>query len=237
MPPKDTRDSQILNSVRQTYETIAESWDRVRRRPGAVWDMLLPYIGEGVSVLDVACGNGRLSEFLSTKNIQYTGIDGSQKLITIARERYPTTQFIVGDMQSLPFKDASFDVIACLAALQHLPSRLTRLQALHEMRRVVVPGGRLLMTNWNLYHPDMLFKFRLLRLLWGDRDVMVPWKLSSDHIVDRFYHSFLLRELQELLHESGWRVEDLQYANNRGRARWWDGMFSFAVAIATGGKV
>lgn len=233
----NTRDSQILNSVADTYEAIAESWDRVRRRPGAVWTMLLPHVADGVSVLDVACGNGRLLEFLGPKNVRYTGLDGSQKLITIARERYPDTQFVVGDMQSLSFEDASFDVVACLAALQHLPSRSTRLKALNEMRRVITPGGRLLLTNWNLYHPDMLIKYRLMSLLWGNRDVMVPWKLSDGSVAYRYYHSFFLEELRALLNESGWTVEDVYYANNQGRARWWNGMFSFAVAIATGGRV
>ncbi len=247
MSTKDTRDSQILNSVAQTYDTIAESWDRVRRRPGHVWNILLPYIHDGSSVLDVGCGNGRLSEFLASKNVQYSGIDGSKKLIEIAKHRYAsqntkyqipnTPSFFVAPMQALPFTDASFDVVTCLAALQHLPSPSTRLRALHEMHRVIRPGGRLLLTNWNLYHPHMLWRFRLISLLWGNRDVMVPWKLPDGSTHLRYYHSFLVGELRSLLSQSGWTVDEIHYTNSRGRASFIKGMFSFAVATHSSSRV
>jgi len=256
------KDTEILNSVSETYEGIAESWDRVRRRPGKIWDALLPYIPQGARVLDVGCGNGRLSEFLSGKNVRYTGLDGSAKLIGIARNRYSSlsspsaigdpdndrgsriksgmtdVQFLVSDMRSLPFEDDAFDAVCCLAAFHHLPSESTRRRALSEMFRVTKPGGVLLMLNWNLYHPVKSFRYGLWRLLWNQRDVEIPWKLPEEKkVFHRYYHSFFLRELRALAGSEGWNVEKIEYINNNGHAYLWNGLFSFVVARKKGNTV
>lgn len=232
------KDSEILNSVSETYEGIAQSWDRVRRRPGKIWNALLPYIPQSASVLDVGCGNGRLSEFLSEKHVQYTGVDGSAKLIEIARARYTqsnsyklTPNFLVSDMLSLPFEDNTFDATCCLAAFHHLPSESTRRRALSEMFRVTKPGGVLLMLNWNLYHPIKSVRYQLWRLLFNQRDVEIPWRLPEEKkVFYRYYHSFFLRELRVLAQAEGWNVEKTEYVNNQGHAHLWNGLFSFVVA-------
>ncbi|MBI5135624.1 class I SAM-dependent methyltransferase [Candidatus Uhrbacteria bacterium] len=225
------RDTEILNSVTQTYDAIAGSWDRVRRRPGKVWNVLLPYIHEGDRVLDIGCGSGRLYEFLRSKNAAYTGIDGSRELIEIARARYSISpSFLVSPMQSLPLGNASFDVICCLAAFHHLPSVAIRQHVLDEFRRVLTPTGVLLMTNWSTYHLLSSWRLRPLPILTGRRDVMIPWKLPDGRVYQRFYHAFLLSELSALLEASGWEIKTACYIGQHGMTRWFRSLYSFVVA-------
>lgn len=140
-------------------------------------------------------------------------------------------KFLVSDMRSLPFENDAFDVVCCLATFHHLPSESVRLQALREMLRVARPGARILLTNWNLYHPTMSVRYRLWSLMWGKRDVEIPWKLPEVHkVYHRYYHSFFLRELESLVRRAGGVVEVSEYINNQGHAHVWNGLFSSVVA-------
>ena len=57
-------------------------------------------------ILDVACGTGVLTQYLKG---EVTGLDGSEEMLKIARERVPGATFVQGDAFSIPFPDSSFD--------------------------------------------------------------------------------------------------------------------------------
>ncbi len=107
---------------------------------------------EGERVLDTACGTGivtrvALERFKGIKTI--VGVDLNAGMLDVAREHTPATETLVewheGDICHLPFPDASFDVVLCQQGLQYIPDKFA---ALHDMRRVLVPGGRLAFTVW-----------------------------------------------------------------------------------------
>ena len=100
-------------------------------------------------MLDLACGNGRLCLLLKDLSISYLGVDYSEALLKQEKEKFPNLEFIPGEMTAIPAKDKQFDVVFCLASFHHLPDRKARLKTLHEIARVLKPGGRLIMTNWN----------------------------------------------------------------------------------------
>jgi ubiquinone/menaquinone biosynthesis C-methylase UbiE len=91
-------------------------------------------------VLDIACGTGNWLDVASTNGLDVAGIDISSRAIEICRERMPGGQFHVGQAESLPFDTCSFDLVTCLGSLEHF---LDQPAALLEMKRVVKPGGRL----------------------------------------------------------------------------------------------
>lgn len=108
----------------------------------------------GESVLDVACGTGSLA--LAAKRRvgpsgSVTGVDASPAMI--ARARWKATragldaQFGEAFAQALPFGPARFDVVLGTLMLHHLP-RAERPVAVAEMRRVLRPGGRLLIVDF-----------------------------------------------------------------------------------------
>lgn len=88
------------------------------------------------TVLEIGSGSGYYSEVLSHllgHPVRYTGLDYSPAMIDLARTRYPTPTFVVGDAAALPFADAAFDVVINGAALMHM---LRYREAIAESRRV-----------------------------------------------------------------------------------------------------
>jgi SAM-dependent methyltransferase len=100
-------------------------------------------VGRGVRLLDIACGSGFAAHGAANRGGVVSGIDAAQALVDIARARTPSARFEVGDMFSLPFPDASFDVATSFNGIWKGCEI-----ALQEARRVLVPGGRLGLTFW-----------------------------------------------------------------------------------------
>jgi ubiquinone/menaquinone biosynthesis C-methylase UbiE len=98
-------------------------------------------------ILEVAIGTGRnLSCYPADAAI--TGIELSSAMLAIARQRASglgrEVNLREGDAEHLPFEDASFDTVVCALSLCTIPSPVA---AVGEMRRVLVPGGRLLLLD------------------------------------------------------------------------------------------
>jgi SAM-dependent methyltransferase len=99
--------------------------------------------GRGV-VYDLGCGPGQTTAFLHACGAEVHGVDLSPELLRSARERHPAVPFQEGDMLALPLEDASAAGIVAFYAIVHFDAdQLAR--ALGEMRRVLRPGGRLLL--------------------------------------------------------------------------------------------
>lgn len=99
----------------------------------------------GMRFLDAGCGGGGACVLAAALGCEITGLDASQALLAIARERLPQAQFVHGDLEELPFPAGHFD--AALAANSIIFAEDIR-QAMRELRRVVRPGGRLAITSW-----------------------------------------------------------------------------------------
>ncbi len=99
----------------------------------------------GTRLLDVAIGDGRNLPLL-TKDCQIFGVDISSVLLTKCRQDYPDRDIhlIVGQAESLPFPDATFDNLFSLGAINHVNDPG---QALREMARVVKPGGTIVVAD------------------------------------------------------------------------------------------
>jgi ubiquinone/menaquinone biosynthesis C-methylase UbiE len=98
----------------------------------------------GNSVLDVACNEGKLVEYLSA-NTSYIGIDINERAIDQARQRYPTRTFLSADLtQAPPLYDKQFDAIFMLAFLEHVadPAKL-----LISVKRYLNPTGQIIITT------------------------------------------------------------------------------------------
>lgn len=214
----------LIEKTRDDYEKIAEEFSRSRNQLWPEQKELKVYIHKGDRVLDLGCGNGRLFDLFRIMGVQdeidYTGIDGSEKSVTIAKRRYGD-KFLVADILSLPFSDNYFDSIWSIAVFHHIPSKALRLRTLAETRRVLKPGGKVIMTCWNLYQPQylkLLLKFALSKILGKSKldfkDVFVPW---GEIRIQRYYHAFTKKELKKLFVKAGFKVEELKYLKRNGK--------------------
>jgi SAM-dependent methyltransferase len=106
-------------------------------------------VGQGDTVLDVACGSGQLALAAAHKGAKVTGIDIATNAIHAARGRAAAeaidARFDEGDAEDLPYADGAFDLVATIFGAMFAP-RPERTAA--EMMRVCRPGGRIAMANW-----------------------------------------------------------------------------------------
>jgi len=106
----------------------------------------------GHRALDVGCGTGYFARMLADAvgpNGQVVGIDAAPEMIAYATRKarsQPNCRFELGSAEALPFADASFDVVVTSFVIHHLPQDV-QLAAVREMRRVLQPGGRLLIAE------------------------------------------------------------------------------------------
>ena len=136
-----------------SYDPVTASFDYYTQRcslPMARRIRELAELTEDAKVLDVGAGTGvvalEVAARLGTAGGRVTGIDLSAGMLELARRKArersleDRATFVEMDAESLEFPDASFDAVVSLYALRHFPDPN---RALREMRRVLRPGGRL----------------------------------------------------------------------------------------------
>lgn len=105
----------------------------------------LPRTGD---VLDIGCGEGLFCRKMRTRGRVPTGIDVTERLIQVARERDPETDYYVCDAADLPFRDNLFDAAVFYLSLIDIPDFR---RAIKEAARILRPGGRLVIANLPAY--------------------------------------------------------------------------------------
>jgi ubiquinone/menaquinone biosynthesis C-methylase UbiE len=97
------------------------------------------------SICDMGCGPGQVAGYLRSRGAEVCGIDLSEQMITCARQAFPEVSFEQGDMLSLSkVTDAAFGGIAAFYSIIHI-AHAQMVRALGELRRVLRPGGVLLL--------------------------------------------------------------------------------------------
>lgn len=133
-----------VEAVRSMFDTIAPRYDLVNRlmtfrmdvrwRRRTVRELALP---DGSRVLDLACGTGDLCDELAAQSLTPLGADLSFGMLAAAHTDAPLFQ---GDALRLPLADGTVDGVTCGFALRNFAD-LDRF--LHELGRIVRPGGRI----------------------------------------------------------------------------------------------
>lgn len=189
-----------------TTAELPEAYQRWRAsRLGRITDrletqLILELCGPlaGRRVLDVGCGDGDLAVALWRAGAKVTGLDPDLKMLTAAEARRAshgaTMKLVPGDIHSLPFESASFEVVTAIAVLCFIPD--TR-RAAAEMARVLAPGGRLVLGElgrWSLW--------AMVRRARG-------WLGSRTWAAANFRNA---RELRQLVEHAGLSVADVRGA-------------------------
>ncbi len=192
---------EVKREVMRVYDEIAEGFDHTRGRPWPEVELV-----DRDPVLDLGCGNGRHAGYLEARGYRVVCADISWGMLMVARRR--VRELVQCDASALPFRDSSFGTVLYLATVHHLP-REDRLRSMMEVKRVLRPGGRLIVSAWALFQPRFFGKMfhMLLNPLRGRElgDVTVPWRRRG-RVYRRYYHLFTRRELESLVEEAGLRI-------------------------------
>lgn len=112
--------------LKETYNRIAGDWHRDHRQDD--WwiegtNKFISFLQKGDLVLDVGCGAGIKSKYLTEKGLRVVGIDFSKKMIEIAKREAPSGTFVVLDLKKADKLEYLFDGIFMQAVLLHIPKQ------------------------------------------------------------------------------------------------------------------
>jgi ubiquinone/menaquinone biosynthesis C-methylase UbiE len=102
-------------------------------------------VGAGTRALDVGCGLGDLCAAAAARGARAAGVDLAEGMVDAAREAHPELEIRRGDAEHLPFEAGSFDAVTAAFVINHLPHAE---RGAAELRRVLVPGGRVAVAMW-----------------------------------------------------------------------------------------
>lgn len=147
-------------------------------------------------LLDAGCGTGAMLGLFQRDcpEKRYTGIDLSERMIeTAKKKRLEGVQFYVGDCESLPFEEDSFDIVTCSMSFHHYPNPE---KFFVSLRHVLRPGGRLILR-------DMASKSPLI--MWFINHIEIP--AANRFIKKGDVHCYTEADLQKLCAASGLQLE------------------------------
>lgn len=136
--------------AREFFATSAGQWDTMRAElfgDRAELLALLALLDPSWTVGDLGCGAGQLAAALAPVVGRVLGVDASRQMLAAARRRtaeLANVDLRHGDLEALPIEDAELDVAVVSLVLHYLPDPLA---ALREARRVLRPGGRILVVE------------------------------------------------------------------------------------------
>ena len=158
-----------------------------RNRAWVVRRMVAKYATPNAPILDAGCGTGLNLRHLPEGSV---GVDINPRNIALLRERLPNHTVLEGDVEALPFDDASFGTVLCTEVIEHIPDPSA---ALAEYRRVLQPGGVLI---GSVPARSAIWKLRFLS--------------STCPHSEPFHNEYLPNEVREML--AGWQIESLRYS-------------------------
>ena len=147
----------------RTYEQ--EIWIRDRYFHNHVKKLVLRSISNDqmLKILELGTGTGvYLEEFIRCTHY-IIGMDISIEMLKISKEKmrehgYNSFDLILADIESLPFRDKSFDVINCIEVIRHLPRPYKQLwEVFNEFKRIITIKGSVLITLPNILFPLNVF--------------------------------------------------------------------------------
>lgn len=181
-------------AIRDYYEDLWERLPAELEPPSLERRLafLRGFLGAGARALDVGCGAGEFTAALAGARAVPIGVDVAEAALTRARARHPGLDFRLVPLDGpLPFEDGSFELVWASEVIEHVTDTA---RWLSELRRVLVPGGRLLVTT-----PS---HGRLRVALGGVERFSEP---LGDHL-----HLYTRRSLRTLLDEFGFAEIDVR---------------------------
>jgi SAM-dependent methyltransferase len=169
-------------------------------------------LGAGWTHLDAGCGAGMAAQLSAERGASVWGLDASPGLLEIARERVPSAEFQLGDLEALPYPDDHFDLVTGFNSFQYAGNPSV---ALIEAKRIARPGGQVLIMTWG--EPEGMEAASLIRALGPlmpppPSGAPGPFALSDEAALRAFANNAGLEPLEVFDVPSPWHYPDLATA-------------------------
>lgn len=142
----ETADDRFRRFEYDGWQSVSSTYDKYW---GPVTALFIPDLlarATGERILDLACGPGHAAAAVAASGRRAVGVDFSPSMIEAARSLHPHIEFLVADVEDMPFADGAFDQAVCNFGFQHFPD-IDR--AVREIARVVAPGGGIIFSCWS----------------------------------------------------------------------------------------
>lgn len=194
-------------NLKETYNRIAEDWFKDHKNDDWWHDGTNTFISllpEHAYILDVGCGAGVKSRYLTNKGLKVTGIDFSDKLIEIAKRESPEIDFKVLDMNGVQNLHIEFDGVFAQASLLHIPKN-NIVNVLTNLVSVIKQGGLLYIA------------VKGINASGKEEDILKENDYGYEY--ERFFSYYRMEELEKYLNESNLEVV-YKNSNLVGKTDW-----------------
>ena len=225
----NNREEKILKDFEAGYDQMAEKFSGTRKFFWRDFEFVQDYVKEGDKILDFGCGNGRFLEMLKNKRQEYFGVDVSQKLIDIAKEKYAKEGISFQKISSsdiLPFPDNFFNKVVSVSVFHHFPEKYAE-KMVAELWRIINSDGIIIISVWNLWQRKYLkyifspiviikkiFQKKEFKGL-GIKDGFIPFKDNQGNVFNRYHHAYSKRDLKKIFEKSGFEIEKCLVLNQK----------------------
>ncbi len=179
--------------TRQFFNTIAEDWDELNRKvlgDFSLADAITNYVPKTQPIsVDLGCGTGEVLGKLLEKSSQVIGVDGSPRMLELARRRFSENEeksaklsLRIGELDHLPLRDAEANFACINLVLHHLSEPEV---AISEISRILVKGGHIFISDF------VQHKAEDMRQTYGDR-----WLGFSTETLEKYLQSAGFKPVQ-----------------------------------------
>lgn len=210
--------AQLIELNRKFYAQFGDSFSATRQRLQPGVKKILDSLQEDDSVLDLGCGNGHFLHEIHQRNHEAAllGVDFSLPLLRNA-ESAPGVEFREMDLTKLSafshqlIADGRWPVVTMFATLHHIPSNEIRLDMLRTVKKLLKPGGRFYLSNWQFLNSEKLkariqpwSRIELTNEDVDEGDYLLDWRSGGEGL--RYAHHFSAEELHGLAEQAGMRM-------------------------------
>lgn len=205
-----TKIKEIYDSYWQNRLTTVKADSSDDQSPNEIFETIDPLMRTGKRLLDVGCGEGKITEIARTKFDEIYGCDISKTVLLTAKERGISTIRVDLNDGFVPYKDNSFDCITALEVVEHL---INPFLFFNDLRRILKPKGQLLLTT-----PNIRYFRNLYRLIFNGT---FPHTTTDDFVWGGGHiHYFTQKDIIFLLHQAGLRQASVHINKDQFSRSW-----------------
>ncbi len=209
--------SKQYNNFAKKFSSIHDEGENSNRDNRKIFYEQADFIKTGMKLLDLACGDGLDLSYYKTLGAEIFGLDASEELVGIAKNRNPGADIRVGLFENIPFEDSYFDVVLSKYAIQ---TSKDMNPVFSEIHRVLKSGGIMM---YLVTHPlRQYIEKKEVRADYFEQKIVDSNILNNSisvkepsHTFNEYFNSFLLANFEVQFFQEYWDAAAEQIGGNK----------------------